>query len=208
MCYNNHMSIGDTYGWWTVLSEIREDGRKFILARCRCGKEQKHQRSNLVNGHSTKCRTCSGKERGPREDKRVLGIGLAQKDLYYSYKKSAMVRGISFDLDFERFSILTQEDCFYCGEKPTNLKKVRQEWADDLKYNGLDRLNNDEGYHSTNVVPCCKYCNYMKRELNYNEFFERVARISSRWSPGSAIVLAETAYATVSQEVMDALVRP
>ena len=50
--------------------------------------------------------------------------------------------------DWER---LTEEGCHYCGcELP---KKAGS---------GLDRIDNDRGYHLDNVLPCCTICNKVR----------------------------------------------
>lgn len=44
-------------------------------------------------------------------------------------------------------------------------------------YNGLDRRNNNKGYTHDNIVPCCKPCNYAKRDMNIEEFRNWVRRV-------------------------------
>lgn len=46
--------------------------------------------------------------------------------------------------------------CHYCnGELGTTI----------FYGSGLDRLDNDQGYHLNNVVPCCKYCNSLRNNF-------------------------------------------
>jgi hypothetical protein len=96
------------------------------------------------------------------------------------------------DLTFERFIYLTQQNCFYCGAKPSNKKnlyktggkkvlasKTAAEKAKiaDFIYNGLDRVDNNRGHYENNVVPCCKLCNQAKRCLTQIDFFTLVKTI-------------------------------
>jgi hypothetical protein len=37
-------------------------------------------------------------------------------------------------------------------------------------YNGIDRINNEEGYTSNNTVSCCFTCNRMKGTMSSEEF--------------------------------------
>jgi len=44
-------------------------------------------------------------------------------------------------------------------------------------YNGIDRLDSSKGHVIDNVVPCCKWCNYAKRERSYKDFLDWVVVI-------------------------------
>lgn len=47
----------------------------------------------------------------------------------------------------------------------------------DFIYNGLDRVDNTKSHTKENCVPCCKYCNYAKRNLTIEEFFTLLENI-------------------------------
>lgn len=65
------------------------------------------------------------------------------QDLIYSAK----VRGLELTITFEQFRKFCTFDCIYCGR---NLVTSGY---------GLDRLDNNRGYHLDNVAPCCAKCN-------------------------------------------------
>lgn len=44
-------------------------------------------------------------------------------------------------------------------------------------YNGVDRVNNSDGYTIKNCVPCCAICNYAKRDLSETEFVAWARRL-------------------------------
>lgn len=44
-------------------------------------------------------------------------------------------------------------------------------------YNGIDRVDNNKGYTITNSVPCCKDCNFAKRDMTHDEFIAWVTRV-------------------------------
>jgi len=44
-------------------------------------------------------------------------------------------------------------------------------------YSGIDRIVNNDGYISNNVLPCCFRCNRMKGELDHDEFLAQVEKI-------------------------------
>ena len=54
-------------------------------------------------------------------------------------------------------------------------EKLNKEYIDKINcigylHNGIDRIDNNIGYESKNVVSCCKICNYAKSNMNYKDF--------------------------------------
>ena len=92
----------------------------------------------------------------------------------YSFRKEMLI-------DVNQFYNLTQMNCYYCGENPSNRRKgyFNNSGEFDYIYNGLDRVNNDLPYLIGNVVPCCKYCNSAKGNLTLAEFEEWIIRIKN-----------------------------
>ena len=41
----------------------------------------------------------------------------------------------------------------------------------------MDRIDSNKGYEIDNVRPCCWSCNYMKNNLNENEFYDKIKKI-------------------------------
>ena len=74
---------------------------------------------------------------------------------YYTYKRSAEKRGISWNLTIEQCTEFFNSECFYCGDDPA-----------ESSLNGIDRLDNDNDYDMANCVPCCGMCNKLKRCLD------------------------------------------
>ena len=110
------------------------------------------------------------------------------------------------NLTFNEFLELTKKNCYYCGSEPLNFyhpayKKdgttriitrytVKGEsyktksshgyyipFEFGFKFNGLDRINQKDKHDLNNVVPCCKNCNFMKRDLNLDEFLNKIKEI-------------------------------
>lgn len=90
------------------------------------------------------------------------------------YKRNAYDRNYSFDLTDEECINLFESPCHYCGTLNSNSAKVGKLI---INYNGIDRMNNSLGYTPTNVVSCCKQCNYAKNKYDYNEFIEHIEKI-------------------------------
>lgn len=78
----------------------------------------------------------------------------------------AREREIGFDLTFEEFKQhFWQQDCFYCHEK--------------IETVGIDRIDNKKGYSLSNLIPCCKICNLMRRILTQEEFIKKCKLIAN-----------------------------
>ena len=48
------------------------------------------------------------------------------------------------------------------------------------KYNGVDRVENTNGYLTGNCVSCCHICNRAKGEMTVNEFYDWINKIHGR----------------------------
>jgi hypothetical protein len=82
--------------------------------------------------------------------------------------ESAKTRGIEIAVSDEDLMDMTDLACAYCGS----------ETVDQVKRNGIDRLNYLLGYIPGNCVSCCGTCNIMKGALDPFTFVERCAQIS------------------------------
>lgn len=95
-------------------------------------------------------------------------------------------------LSFEMFLKLSQQDCYYCGEKPSNTInyfKILRDNGDkvsdygiengDFVYNGVDKKIYDLGYVEGNIVPCCWKCNKMKQRLTDQEFIDQCKNVTN-----------------------------
>jgi len=73
------------------------------------------------------------------------------------------------DLNINEFSYLISQPCFYCNN-------ISNSW-NDFKYNGLDRLDNNLPHLKSNIVPCCKHCNYAKRNMSFIDFINHLQKL-------------------------------
>lgn len=103
-------------------------------------------------------------------------LGL-QNLLYYRFITGAKNRGKEVTIDRGLFDQITKSPCHYCGSAPTN--QFKHNMACNLKYNGVDRIDSTIHYTPTNVVPCCKHCNWAKNKCSTQEFEEWVTRLVS-----------------------------
>lgn len=80
-----------------------------------------------------------------------------------SYKRSALARGIEWNMTDEEFKSFWGLNCHYCNG--------------EVKTIGLDRIDSTKDYNVDNIVSCCSTCNKMKMELPYNVFIDQVQKI-------------------------------
>lgn len=80
------------------------------------------------------------------------------------YQRNATKSGLEFQLTLEDFKTFWQKPCFYCGSSIETI--------------GLDRVDSSKGYLLTNIVACCKRCNWMKNTLGQQEFIQHCMRIA------------------------------
>lgn len=137
---------------------IRNEEGKVIKKRCSLC----HQWLNLdsfnlditvKDGHSCICKQCNSNY---------------SKRMYQSYKRGAIRRKYVFELTQSDFEKLIECPCYYCGEKPK-------------QYNGIDRFDSQQGYILGNCVPCCEQCNFMKRNLKIEDWYNKMKKILNKW---------------------------
>lgn len=93
-------------------------------------------------------------------------------------KQSAKKRNIGYSLDKEEFKQLIFNSCHYCGTKPQNIRQNNSmHKPEQILCNGIDRVNNDLGYETSNCVTACFICNQAKHQLTQEVFLKWVDRI-------------------------------
>jgi hypothetical protein len=193
------IEMGSRFNKWTVLEEFpkRTGNRSRMMVRvcCECGQEAVLAKSAVMGGKTKGCIKC--RERHPQVRLRATGTERAFLNVWNSYLVRSRRKGIPFELNKEQFRALIIQDCFYCDEPPSNTLRAITEWGQDMIYNGIDRYEPEKGYVEGNCLPCCKYCNRMKSDLSFDDFFERVGRLSRKWGDKPVVIVAKSAQAGV-----------
>lgn len=165
---------GDRYGFLTVLHfEKDPSGTSAWRCQCFCGSKPVIVRTrNLRDGLTKSCGCMSSSLRNetfyanhPFDPKKSK-----QMEVLYSYRKSARVRELKFELSEEEFFSLINKPCVYCGLEPN---------PEILKYSGVDRLDSAKGYSTENCWPACALCNFRKNDSTIEEFEKWLDRISA-----------------------------
>jgi len=89
------------------------------------------------------------------------------RSVWKLYAAGAARRSLPFEISLAEFEqLFWQKPCHYCG--------------DPIATAGVDRVDNSSGYMSSNCVPCCKTCNFMKLQSSAQEFIAKCKQIADR----------------------------
>jgi predicted HAD superfamily Cof-like phosphohydrolase len=160
--------IGEKFCRLTVLAKNNKKSGKsgeYWDCICQCGKTKTIRGYRLKKGLTKSC-GCLVKEVQKKRLSKPPGAA-AKNHVINSYKHNAGASGVKFNLTRSQFIKLCESPCHYCGKMNSNCSKsINGDW----NYNGIDRVDSCIGYSIENCVPCCKFCNFMKKDLDYNEF--------------------------------------
>lgn len=154
------------------------------VCMCDCGNYVLVQKKYLILNESLSC-GCFQKECVRKAGRaRSFNSTLASKNhLWLNHNRQAKKRNILLSISREEFDKTTYLPCFYC--KKSNTSFMKSKYRDTLYYTGIDRIDNEKGYETGNIVPCCRICNAMKCKMSISEFFEHLEKISVNFSTGS-----------------------
>lgn len=175
------LSIGSVHGLLRVTGVYKRDrhGMWHYHVQCECGTTKTVREDNLKSGNTSSC-GCA--KRGSRT--RLRGSAeSATTYIFIAYRRGALRRGHTWDLTREQLAALITGDCHYCGSPPATLKKTT---LGPFLWNGIDRLQNDQGYAPGNLVTCCRACNIAKSTMTVAAFAHWVQLVASRvkhWHP-------------------------
>lgn len=161
---------GQKFNKLTLIKRVNINSRNYYECLCDCGGTKTASGWRIKSGLVKSC-GCARKDAdktrniGKRLEK---GLSCARRVIGY-YKRNAENRNIQFDLSEEECLTLFKQNCLYCNRPPFNVISYKS-YHGSLVYTGIDRKDNTKGYITNNSVPCCKDCNYMKRELTFEEF--------------------------------------
>lgn len=184
-CYNcrnrkrsldaNQKYIGKKFSRLIILNIYFDDNKPDCMAnaQCECG--------NIINIPFTRIKNNSTKSCGCAKIGCNIGKFTTEErhssfqQLYKGYKYSAKQRNLSFNLSENDFRDITSSDCYYCGKEPNQIKNKNVNGY--YVYNGIDRIDSSMGYELSNVVSCCKECNFGKRDYSKQKFLSWVEKV-------------------------------
>jgi len=187
------LKIGDVYGWLKIIDIKPSKGsgtHTKAVCECRCGKLTTVQSHLLkLKIKSCGCNQIKSQINSKRTGKyKSLPKGEAKfNSIFYQYKKSAKKRNLEFNLTKEEFKKISSENCYYCGAEPKEqlnflTRNGTPMYNGSCISNGIDRLNNNEGYTTKNSVSACSQCNFSKHKLDAKSYIEKCIEIAKKWN--------------------------
>jgi 5-methylcytosine-specific restriction endonuclease McrA len=146
-------------------------GNQIYNCLCDCGKNCQIIGSSIL---SEKVKSC-GCYRTELNRKMAMYKRLYKSTIIARSKKLKL----EYNISLMQFIELIESECFYCGNKHSNYYTDRLKKEDNLiiYFNGIDRIDNNQGYLIENVVSCCKYCNSAKNNLTETQFKELIINL-------------------------------
>jgi hypothetical protein len=120
-----------------------------------------------------------GRGGGCHCSRRRDGADSEYKWRYQSYIQAAKKRNLSWEMDYDMFLDITQQNCYYCDAKPEMRPSHHKRWNFKFPMSGIDRIDSSRGYEIKNVVSCCSYCNQAKWDHDIQDFLEWIKRVYS-----------------------------
>jgi len=151
-------------------------GRTRFKWKCDCG-NIKTIEASIVKHNRIKSCGCLQKEFASKrffKGEGIAGFNYVKKQ----YKRHSNENNREFNLLDEEFKKLILDLCHYCKTPPSNQWTNKTNKDVIFKYNGIDRIDNSQGYIINNVITCCHNCNWMKRDLSYTDFLNHIKKIA------------------------------
>jgi len=147
---------GETINSHTLLERL--PSRKW-KTQCKCGATRICSPADLKRYDT--CKACYDPEKVAGQ----LRLPPKEKETNYRiryYKKHAKERNYDWELTKFQTQTLLQSICNYCGSENAQ---------------GIDRVDNSQGYTISNCVSCCNFCNHAKKNYPKEEFLNHIKRI-------------------------------
>lgn len=177
------LATGQRFERLTVLRELPRtvsggQSIRQVEVVCDCGNTAVTRPTSLIRGKTKSC-GCLQKEKASDSGKlrRKAPGEAATNCVFNSYKQAASSRSLPFELSREQVTGLIFDTCRYCGCGPQNLMSRKTGMFGAIRYNGIDRVDNSEGYTVKNCVTACEMCNKAKRTMDAADFIVWVNRV-------------------------------
>lgn len=145
--------------------------------QCSCGRTVIKTARALLHDKTKSC-GCILKENLSTKKQINLKPNTFLERYYKIYKYQAKHKNHIWDLSFSQFELLVNANCYLCGAEPEPKSLCRsKKYKVYSNFNGIDRLDSNEGYTPTNCKPCCSVCNIMKTDMSLIKFVSHIKKI-------------------------------
>lgn len=161
---------GMIFGYITAIKPTDKRAHRRVVWECLCNCNSP---TCLKRIYCSSDVLCSGASKSCRMQQCNKTIHPAIRRHFSSIVGGAYGREHKFELTILEFINIVKQPCFYCG----NTNDIKRSGKYGLRANGVDRVDNTIGYIISNCVPCCKLCNFMKRDLTASQFIQHARKI-------------------------------
>jgi hypothetical protein len=177
----------------TILEElgavkISGISRNFVRCNCgECGSEFTARKDHVVRKKNPIFSCGCNQHPTGRKAPNLKPEGIAAaRCVYNSYKNKCKRKGILFEPTFEDFVKITSLNCYYCDSPPqheysevfkSGVRAGKKKVNGTYKYNGVDRIDSNNGYTKENMYPCCRHCNVAKLDRTKEDFYLWVEKL-------------------------------
>jgi len=151
------------------------------LCKCDCGNECSLFTSSLLKGQKG-CWECRGKR---ISEKKWKGHGEISGEFWGKIQRSAARRSLEFDISIEYIWNLFVDQEKRCALTETPLIFARCKVDRSKITASLDRIDSTKGYVEGNVQWVHKTINYIKMDLDQNEFVEWCSKVVECMRPST-----------------------
>lgn len=158
--------VGQSFNQNVAIELLGQNKQKCWMYKfqCKCGTVFTSEGNDVKSGKIQSC-GCRWNCKQTRNKKSLTDSGYS--GILASYKSAAKKRGYDFSLTKPEFLEMIKSNCHYCGTPPSRIRK----WQNgSFIYNGIDRLDNNIGYTTSNTVTACYECNQAKHQMTEEHF--------------------------------------
>lgn len=173
-----HNLTNKIFNDWKVLqlSEYRSDSDRdrYWDCQCKCGTEKPVKACYLKSGQSKRCVECAHERQRIRGRKIPLGY-------WNNMKRNALKRGLEFSITKEDvISVLNRQSnkCALSG-LPIQFAETASDHLQGKTTASVDRIDSKHGYKISNIQIVHKTINFMKRDLEQDDFITLCEHVTS-----------------------------
>lgn len=144
-----------------------KQNRAVWLCLCDCGNTVELDTHKIKRNSSTSC-GCIAKRKS---------IDRIIKVAYKDHVKGARDRKFGAFLTKAEYIEIALKPCVYCGD--FSLRK-NPDTGDILKFNSVDRINNEKFYSLENTQSTCFICQRMKSDMSDHDFVHHIAKFQRK----------------------------
>ena len=170
------LNIGDKIGKWTLVEIVRKHRKRYVKAKCECGKEQVLWHPQHLNDNSG-CMRCT---RAGKNHYKWGGVGELPGTILYRIKSNAKHKGweVNVTLEYLWELFLKQKRCCALTGRKLSLVYSNTRKFGPLMDASVDRIDSSKGYVIGNVQWVHKDINRLKSDMGQQEFVELCCQVA------------------------------